>query len=111
MAGRKSNPFAAKVRRLPYKALIRREGPWCTADGNEIEAMSKKIANGSEYQSYAGSRNDESGCRVICFDTPEKARLMQAWIEEAKIGERPLPQSPPGLAQLKFGSYRQDEEE
>ena len=110
MAGRKSNPFTAKLRRLPYKALIRREGPWRTADGKEIEAISERIANGSEYQSYAGSRNDESGCRVICFDTPEKARLMQAWIEESKIAERPLPLSPPGLPQLRFGSYQDDEE-
>jgi len=102
-AVRKSNPFAALKRRLPFKAFINREGPWRRVDAVEIEAACRRIVGEGECQSYAGSRGTENGCTVICFDTPEKAQRMQAWIAESKIEERPLPKKAPGMAQLRFG--------
>jgi hypothetical protein len=90
MARRKANPFADKLRRLPYRASIKRDGPFRRGDDAEIEAACVRIAAGAEFISYAGSRGEESGCKVLGFDTPEKAREMQAWIDESGIATRPM---------------------
>jgi hypothetical protein len=103
MATRRHNPFTAKLKRLPHKALLRRTDPFFTADNDELEATLLRIADGAEYLSYAGSRGDENDCHVICFDTAEKARAMQAWIETSGIESRPRPRPPPDFPQLKFG--------
>jgi hypothetical protein len=91
MARRKANPFADKLRKLPYRATIKRDAPFRRADGAEIEAACVRIAAGAEFISYAGSRGEESGCKVFGFDTLEKAREMQAWIDESGIAMRPAP--------------------
>jgi hypothetical protein len=103
MAARKSNPFAEKQRKLPYRALMRRQGPWRREDQEEIAAACERIANGGDYLTWAGSRGQENGCTVIAFDTPEKAAEMQAWIDTSGIADRPLPESVPNLPQLRFG--------
>jgi hypothetical protein len=103
MVRRRANPFAEKQKRLPYKALLRRDDPLRPSDADEIEAMKLSVANGSDYLSYAGSHGDELYCMVFCFDSAEKAREMQAWIDASGIDQRPKPESPPNYPQLKVG--------
>jgi len=103
MVRRKGNPFAELQRRLPHGAYIKREGPWRPADYEEIEAICRQIANGAERLILAGSRGVGLGRTVIGFDTPEKAAEMQVWIDAGDTAERPLPESPPDLPQLKCG--------
>jgi hypothetical protein len=43
------------------------------------------------------------GRTVLGFDTPEKARAMQTWIDVSGIADRPLPEPPPNMPQLKVG--------
>ena len=74
MARRKANPFAEKIRALPHRALIKRDEPFGRADSDEIDAACARIVAGADYCSYAGARGEENGCKVLCFDTPEKAR-------------------------------------
>jgi hypothetical protein len=74
MARRKANPFADKLRRFLYRATIKRDSPFRRVDDAEIETVCQRIAAGAEFMSYAGSRGEESGCKVFGFDTPEKAR-------------------------------------
>src|SRR5438128_750250 len=103
MVRRRGNPFAEKVRRLPHKALLRRDDPLRPADSDELEAMMLSVACGGEYTSYAGSRGDELYYRVFCFDTEEKAHAVQAWIDASGIANRPRPEPPPNYPQLKVG--------
>jgi hypothetical protein len=102
MVRRRGNPFADQVKRLPHKALLRREDPHRPIDEDEVRAVQLSIASGAEYLSYAGSRGDELGCRAFCFDTVEKAQAMQAWIDASGIASRPAPVSP-SHPQLKVG--------
>jgi hypothetical protein len=88
MARRRENPVAAIKKRLPHKALLKRDEPFSRADSEELEEMCRRIADGADHFAYAGSRGDENGCRVLCFDTAEKARAMQAWIEASGIASR-----------------------
>ena len=101
MVRRRGNPFEAQRRRLPFKAFLRREDPFRPCDADEIAAMKLSIASGAEYLSYAGSQGDELYCTVFCFDSAEKARAMQAWIDASGIAQRPKPESPPNYPQLK----------
>jgi hypothetical protein len=55
MVRRRGNPFAEKQKRLPYKALLRRDDPFRPSDADEVEAMKLSIASGTEYLSYAGA--------------------------------------------------------
>jgi hypothetical protein len=102
MVRRRGNPFADQVKRLPHKALMRPDDPLRSTDTNELKAAQLSIASGANYLSYAGSRGDELGCRVFCFDTAEKARAMQAWIDASGIASRPAP-GPSNFPQLKVG--------
>ena len=102
MVRRRGNPFANQVKRLPHKALLRRDEPLRTSDEDEVKAMQLGIASGAESLSYAGSRGKELDCRVFCFDTPEKARAMQVWIDTSGIAGRPTPE-PSNFPQLKVG--------
>ena len=103
MVRRRHNPHIAAIKRLPHKALLKREDPFCRADSEELEEMCRRIANGSEHYAYASGRGDDQGCKVFCFDTAEKARAMQAWIEASGIAGRPKPEPPPDQPQLKIG--------
>jgi hypothetical protein len=103
MVCRRGNPFVEKRKRLPYKALLRRDDPMRPSDAHEVEAAMLSIASGSECLSYAGSHGDELYCRVFRFDSEEKGRAMQTWIDASGIASRPLPESPPDLPQLKVG--------
>ena len=73
MVRRRGNPFANTLKRLPYKALMRRDEPLHRSDDDEVMAMMLSVAGGAEYLAYAGTRGDELYCRVFCFDTAEKA--------------------------------------
>jgi hypothetical protein len=91
MVRRRGNPFAdARKRRSAeapaHKALLRREESLRNADEEELEAACKRTARGAEFLCSAGSRGAENGC--ICFDTPEKASAMQAWIKASGITAR-----------------------
>jgi hypothetical protein len=103
MVRRRGNPFADAQKRLPHRAYIGRQGPWLRADREEIDAAAARIAGGAEYLSWAGARGIERGRTVIGFDTPEKARAMEAWIDASGIADRPPPEPPPNLPQLKVG--------
>jgi hypothetical protein len=107
MVRRRGNPFANQVKRLPHKAPLRRDDPLRSSDEDEVRAAQLGIANGAEYLSYAGSRGDELNCRVFCFDTAEKAREMQQWIDTACIASRPTP-APSNIPQLKVGRGSQE---
>ena len=48
MARRRGNPFAEKLKRLPFEVILRRDDP---SNADEIEAMKLSIANGAEYLS------------------------------------------------------------
>jgi hypothetical protein len=102
MAPRRGNPFAGALKRLPHKALLRRDEPLFQSDNDEVMAVMVSIAAGAEYLAYAGTRGDEPYCRVFCFDTAEKARAMQAWIDASGIASRPAP-VPQNHPQLKVG--------
>ena len=103
MVTRRGNPFADAQKRLPHRAYIGRQGPWRTVDREEIDAAAARIAGGAEFLSWAGGRGTEMGRTVFGFDTPEKAQAMQAWIDASGIADRPLPEPPPNLPQLKVG--------
>ena len=102
MVRRRGNPFANTLKRLPHKALMRRDEPLRRSDDDEVMAMMLSVAAGAEYLAYADTRGDELYCRVFCFDTAEKARAMQAWIDASDIENRPAP-APSNHAQLKVG--------
>lgn len=99
---RSTNSFAEMQRRLPHKALLRREDPFRRVNSEELETACRRIADGAEYLTYGGSRGAEIDCKVICFDTAEKAQVMQAWIAESGIETRPVPMPFPS-PQLKVG--------
>jgi hypothetical protein len=103
MVRRRGNPFADAQKRLPHRAYIGRQGPWRREDREEIDATATRIAGGAEYLSWGGARGIEAGRTVFSFDTPEKARAMQGWIDTSGIADRPLPEPPPNLPQLKVG--------
>lgn len=103
MVRRRGNPFAEKHKRLPFKALLRRDEPFRQCDADEITAMKLSIANGAGYLSYAGSQGDELYCTVFCFDSAEKARAMQAWIDASGIAQRPKLEAALNYPQLKAG--------
>jgi hypothetical protein len=100
---RRGNPFVDAQKRLRHRAYIGRQGPWRRVDREEIDAAAARIAAGAGYLSWAGARGTEMGRTVVGFDTPEKAQAMQAWIDASGIADRPLPEPPPNLPQLKVG--------
>ena len=82
--------IAAKRRRMPYVAKIRREDPFRPEDAREVESACRRIAAASEFMVLAGWRED-SGYRVYHFTTWAKARAMQHWIDRSGIANRPMP--------------------
>jgi hypothetical protein len=56
MARRRGNPFAGALKRLPHKALLRRDEPLLPSDHDEVMAVMLSIAAGAEYLAYAGNR-------------------------------------------------------
>jgi hypothetical protein len=73
------------------------------ASGSRRDATAARIAGEAEHMSLAGGRGTEIGRTVFGFDTLEKAQAMQAWIDGSGIADRPLPEPPPNLPQLKVG--------
>jgi hypothetical protein len=55
------------------------------------------------YVFYAGSRGDELGCKVYGFDTADKARAMQEWIDTSGIAARPVPRMDSRSGRLRVG--------
>ena len=92
MARAKHNPFAAKKAKFPNRAFIKRDEPFRRDDREEVEVACVRVSAGAGYIFYAGSRGDEVGCKVYGFDTAEKARAMQEWIDSSGIAKRPVPQ-------------------
>lgn len=82
--------LAAKKRRMPFVAKIRREDPFRPGDEKEIAAACRRVAAAAEFMSLAGWRED-AGYRVIYFTTWAKARAMQHWIDRSGISGRPMP--------------------
>jgi hypothetical protein len=82
--------FAAKKRRMPFVAKIRREDPSRPEDSREIQAMCRRIAAASEWMALSGWRED-AGFVVYHFTTWAKARAMQHWIDRSGIAHRPMP--------------------
>lgn len=72
MVRRRGNPFAEKQKRLPFKALLRRDEPFRPSDADEVEAMKLSIANGAEYLSYAGSQATSFTARYSVSIAPRK---------------------------------------
>jgi len=81
---------AAKKRRMPFVAKIKRDDPFRPEDEHEIQAMCRRIAAADEFMSLAGWRED-AGYRVFHFPTWAKARAMQHWIDRSGIAHRPMP--------------------
>jgi hypothetical protein len=82
--------YAAKRRRMPFMAKIRREDPFGIADTREIDGMCRRIAAASEWMSTAG-RHEDAGFRLFHFTTWTKARAMQHWIDRSGVARRPMP--------------------
>ncbi|HZV06038.1 MAG TPA: hypothetical protein VE999_13250 [Gemmataceae bacterium] len=88
-------------RRVPHHAFIRRTFPFRAVDQKEIEETCRRIAGNTEYLSWAAWRDDrELNCRVIGFETAERAQAMQTWIEESNIAARPFPKLGPSTEEL-----------
>jgi hypothetical protein len=62
MVRRRGNPFANTLKRLPHKALMRRDEPLHRSDDDEVMAVMLSVAAGAEYLAYAGARGDELYC-------------------------------------------------
>ena len=60
--------FAAKRRRMPYVAKLRRVDPFKPEDAREVEAACRRVAAASEFMVLAGWRED-SDYRVYHFTT------------------------------------------
>ena len=91
MARRKGeDTFAAKRRRMPFVAKVRREDPFRPEDEREIAAACRRIAATAEFMSLAGWRED-AGFRLFHFTTWAKARAMQHWIDRSGLARRPVP--------------------
>src|SRR5258708_18042680 len=73
MVRRRYNPAAATIKRLPNKALLKREDSLGRADSEGLAEMIRRIADGAEHYSYAGSRADENSCRC-CASTRQTSR-------------------------------------
>jgi hypothetical protein len=99
----KANPFQEPKRRLPHKAFLRRDDPFRRVDEEEIVKACRRVAQGAPWMTYAGSRGPENGRRVFGFDTPEKARALQTWIEVSGIERRPRPEPAPDAGLLRIG--------
>jgi hypothetical protein len=82
--------IAARRRRLPFVAKIRRDDPFRPEDAREIVGMCKRVAAAGEFMVLAGWRTD-AGFRVFHFTTWAKARAMQHWIDRSGIAHRPMP--------------------
>ncbi|GEP60630.1 hypothetical protein [Reyranella soli] len=82
--------IAARRRRMPYVAKMRREDPFKPEDAREVEAACRRVAAASEFMVLAGWRED-SGYRIYHFTTWAKARAMQHWIDRSGIANRPMP--------------------
>jgi hypothetical protein len=82
--------LAAKRRRVPFVAKMKRDDPFHVEDTREIDAMCRRIAAAGEWMSLAGWQVD-AGFRVFHFTTWAKARAMQHWIDRSGISRRPMP--------------------
>lgn len=102
MVRKRHNPFRAQLKRLPHKAILRREEPLRPSDRRELDEAFARIADGGEHVSHAGNRGDEVGCTVFCFDTADKAAAFQVWLDSSGMASRPAPGRYPG-PQLKVG--------
>jgi hypothetical protein len=102
MVRRSENSFAAKKRRLPHRATVKRAEPFLAADNEEFEAACRRIAGNTEYLVWSGTSDDERQrwVRLIAFETAEKAAALQAWIDESRIAERPLPRFGPSKEEI-----------
>ena len=99
MARRSTNSHAAKIKRLPFFARLRREPPFSTADSLQLEQAADRLAGPTGWYAMA-ARYPETG--VYRFATPGEAEAMQRWIDESGIEDRPPPEKWNG-PQLKCG--------
>lgn len=101
MVRRSENSFAAKKRRLPYRARISRTEGFVRQDAEAIEAECRRIAGNAEYLHWCQSdRGEREDVRLYAFDTPEKAAAMQAWLDANDIAKRPFPKYGPDKAEI-----------
>ncbi len=103
---RSTNSYAAKVKRLPHKALYRREERLRPSDSARLDAEIARIAGDAESLRHAGDARDGIDMHVIRFNTADKAREMQAWLDASDISNWPVPQSCTDIPQLKIGGER-----
>ena len=82
--------IAAKRRRMPYVAKLRRVDPFKPEDAREVQAACRRVAAASEFMVLAGWRED-SDYRVYYFTTWAKARAMQHWLDRSGVAHRPMP--------------------
>ncbi|MCA0247703.1 MAG: hypothetical protein LCH93_13885 [Proteobacteria bacterium] len=108
MAVRRSlNSFAAQVKRLPHRALYRREERLRLSDSARLDAEIARIAGDAESLRHAGDARDYGlDMHVIRFDTADKAREMQAWLDASDISNWPAPALRSDIEQLKVGGGR-----
>ena len=100
---RNTNSFAEKVKRLPHRSLYRREPPFSKADSDRLDAVIRRIAGDAEHVTHAGTRHDRIDVHVIRFNTADKAREMQAWLDASDISNWPAPALRTDIEQLKVG--------
>lgn len=100
---RSTNSFAEKVKRLPHTALYRREDRLLPSDSARLDAEILRIAGDAEHLVHAGTRYDGIDMHVIRFNTADKAREMQAWLDASDISNWPAPQTRTDIELLKIG--------
>lgn len=98
---RSVNTFAQMKRRLRHHAVIKRSDPFRHVDTAELEAACRRVAGNSEWGSWSARlTNGQGDVRIIAFETAERAAEMQAWIDESKIAERPMPKLGPSREEM-----------
>lgn len=91
MVRRSVNSFAAQQKRLPHRAIYHREDVLRESDRKRLDAVIAEIADDSESMIHAGTRKEGWYARIIRFDTAEKAKAMQAWLDKSGIAKWPAP--------------------
>lgn len=101
MVRRSTNSFALKKKRLLHRAFIKRSDPFRRVDEEELDAACRRIAGNTEFGHWSEWHNERDGDhRVIGFETVERAKEMQQWIDTSGIAKRPMPKLGPSTEEL-----------
>ncbi len=88
-----ADTIAARRRRMPYVAKMRREDPF--KPGGTLETSKPPVGGlrqrASSWSWLAGREKERGLPRLSPFTTWSKARAMRHWIDRSGIANRPMP--------------------